>query len=393
MVGLPTELAIVVAVKEEKGKIYVKLLKTKLAGSKNVDIEHLPWIQLESALSQLGISTSGGAPDLGQIARVMDVSGQIGTELLNIVSFLNYTVSASTEIKGLPNSQQILGIVDELKKITRDVNLPPNLQETINEAGAKVVEAIEKGQHYLAALNGLNVTGAQAQLAGVVIPQLKNMTTALTPFAGIITGNITSLLPGTNFDLGNLLNILPDELKKELFKNMPKDVQTTLNSYLALTQDYQVGNFGGAISGMRVNLEVFLPNVVNMLKDVTSSDELITKLQDIMSDTTLFGLDQLQALTSLIPTSFGNLSLNIGADGSITIDTGGLTDLLNSFTSQLSGVLSSSGSILDTISNFQDMIQRMKEEVGNQVKTTVTSSTSTAAYRAAVSKGSGGYQA
>ena len=381
-----TELAAVVGVKVENGKIYVQLLKTKLIGSKNVDKEHLPWIPLESAMSQFGISTSPGAPDLGQLARIMVSIGQGSTGAANILSFLNYTVSASSKIGGLPNSKSIYDLIDQLKQQTRDVNLPPNLKESINEAGAKVVEVIEKGLHSLSVLNGLNVTGAQAQLAGVVIPQLKNLTTALTPFAAIMSGNITSLLPGANFNLGNLLNILPDALKEELFKNMPKELQGTLNSYLSLVQDYQVGNFGGAISGMRVNLEVFLPNVVNALKNVQTPDELIDALQNVMSDTSLFGLDQLQSLTSLIPTSFGNLSLSIGADGSVSIDTSAMTSLLSGLTSQLSGTLSAAGSLLDSVQDFGGMIQRMGD-TGDLVKATVQAATkSSAAFQAAVGR-------
>lgn len=249
-------------------------------------------------------------------------------------------------------------------KLQSEIRIPPDLQQKVNEAGAVVIEKIEKDLHSLSLLNNINVHGAVGTLSGVMIPQLKNISTALDQAATVLTSDIMSQIPGVNFSIGNLMNIIPSDLLDEVFKAMPQDVGDAFNNIMKLTQNLELGNFGGSMPANRINLEVFIPQAVDLLKGVKNISELMTALNKLMTDKTIAGLDSLISTPINIGGLFGDFSMNIDGNGNLTFDiSDSLLNSLQSFTKQLGGLTSTAGSLMDQVNNLSEMIGRHAPEV------------------------------
>ena len=199
---------------------------------------------------------------------------------------------------------------------------PPTIKQIVGKDGASIFEMIEKNiEHSLSLLNGLSSTGAQWAIAGLKEDAVQQISTALDAFQNILTTDILSQLPGQVFQMSNLLNEMPQKLQDEMFKNMPANVQAGMKNAFQMMQTSIPSNLGGMMSAGRINPEVFFQNVVNEMKDVKTSGEMMSKLQQINGNDLLKGMDQFQDALVEIEGAFGNIFQKISTDatGKITV--------------------------------------------------------------------------
>ena len=219
----------------------------------------------------------------------------------------------------------------------------------------KVSKEIENA---LSRLIGFASHGGQAIFQQNLIPQLRNIDTALQSFSSLFTADIAALLPGSVFSLGQLGNLLTDAMKKEIFDAIPKDVGQALNTLLN-----NIKSTEGDINGKRVNLPVFLANVVAELKESKTVEELIEKFIKIMDDESLSGMDLLDNVETIISGGFGDITLNIDALGNITETlSDAASQALSLFSSSLGGLPAVNGSLFDQVENLAGMIGRRPRE-------------------------------
>lgn len=334
---------------------------------KGVKDEHLPFVPAEYPAGLLGAVTSFGALDKGQLVRIRKDSGQGGTGFGTIRSVYQPVIRTQTGLPGNKDLSAELGAA--YKQLERAIR-STNLQKVLNGNGVEVVKLIEKELFKFADTAGIVSNAAMAQLNGVIIPQLTQMSTALDASTAKITSDMMSKLPGTSFSMANLLNLMPDVLQKELFKVLPGNIADALKTTTNLMTNFDVGAFGGAISGMRVNLDVFMPNAVALLKDVKSVEEMFGALNKLMTDPSLSGLDALGDTFEDIVGAFGSMQMKLGADGKITFTPSEeMTKALDAFSSALSNFKSGEGQLFDTVNDLSATLQRLQPELTTAMNT------------------------
>lgn len=297
------------------GQILYKVRIPRKQGA-NVSDDHLAWIPSENSVS--GSMSSVPALDKGQAVIVRQNPGDGGTSRGVIAGVLNNKESKDTQLPGskpLPGgNQNVSGYKDQQRG--KPVRLPPDVQESGDPVVAKPVE---KGPWSLAKADGLINSLTSSPIFGSRVPQVQNVSTALDQAEAVLTSAMIGSLPGMNFSIGNLLSDMPAVLKDELFKALPDGVGEQLENIMSMVRSYSPSSGGGSTAGSRVNPEVFFANAVNILKNVKNSDDIIKALQQIDSDPSITGMDQLSSVINTIQTPFGALDQVISPDGAISI--------------------------------------------------------------------------
>lgn len=357
-----TEQAYIVDHKElPSGQILYKVRVPRKQGN-NVPDEHLAWIPAENSI--FGAMTSVAALDKGQMVTVRKNPGDGGTSRGVITGVLNNKESKNPQLSG---SDPLPGANDRVKTYKeqdrgKPVKLPPDVKEEGDPVVAKVQE---KGTWNLAKADGLINSVTSSPIFGSRVPQIQNLSTALDQAEAILTSSMLSGLPGMNFSIGNLLNMMPAQLKDELFKALPNDVGEQLESIMGLVRSYSTAGAGGSSAGKKVNPEVFFVKAVEILKTVKNSDDIIQALQKIDSDDSITGMDLLEPIISKIQTPFGELEQIISPLGDITtIKSEAMQAAEKAFGTALGGV-----NVLQSISDkLGPMLDRFAPEARQKFK-------------------------
>ena len=224
-------------------------------------------------------------------------------------------------MKGNKNLNTFLTALTEAFATELNINIPPNVKETV-EGGTRIRQITEKGQrHKYDLLKGIPSHGASYNLAGMPLKQITNVSTATQSFSNILTGSMLSSLPGANFSVGSILSSLSSSLADELLSSLPPELAQGMQSMFNLMQTMEVSEGGGFATAGKVDPTTYLANAMSLLKGNQSLGEVITNIQRLQYDTSLFGLDKLASTPFTIPTAFGDITMNLSATGAIQMVT------------------------------------------------------------------------
>jgi hypothetical protein len=277
--------------------------------------EHLGYSQMLMPPNQSGATEFNGVPDLGQ-AVVCLKSGPPGASDLLILGCLpEYQLPGGQA--GNRDVKQSVPIYANAVKEAIEVLIPPQIREVIRD-GARIREIVEKGQkHKHELLKGIPSHGAIYSLAGVSQKQLTNISTATQAFSNILTSSMMSALPGNVFSIGNLLNSLTSSALDELLSSMPPAIALGTQSLFNLMQTIETVESGGFNTMGKVDPATYIANAVNLLKGNQSLGEVVSNLQRMQVDTSLFGVEKLGNATFDIPTAFGVTKMILSPTGEI----------------------------------------------------------------------------
>ena len=285
----------------------------------NVKKEHCGFSTVVMPPNQAGASQFNGVVTPGQALWCRKV-GPPGDSTLVVVGSMP-TSRQDGGMKGNRNLNTFLNAMAEAFATTINVNIPPNVKETMS-GGTRIRQIQEKGQlHNHNLLKGIPSHGASYNLAGMPLKQITSVSTATQSFSNILTGSMLSALPGANFSVGSILSSLTSSVADELLSSLPPELAQGMQSMFTLMQTMEVSEGGGFATSGKVDPTTYLANAVSLLKGNQSLGEVIGNLQRLQSDTSLFGLDKLTATPFTIPTAFGDISMSLSATGAIQITT------------------------------------------------------------------------
>ena len=195
-------------------------------------------------------------------------------------------------------------------------NKPPNVKEQ-KEKGALIRKIEEQGEHYLDLLKGIPTHGAIAPLAGMKLPKVSNIPTAIQEFSSLINGGMMSQIQSMAMSVGGMLSKLSSssDHMNTITKDMPPNIQQAFKSMVGLSQTVQVADAPGTITGTRVHEETFLTNAAGLIGQAKTISDLVHAMETMMYDTSLHGHDKLDDITIETETAFGNTQLIIRANG------------------------------------------------------------------------------
>jgi hypothetical protein len=347
---------------ENEGQILYKVRVPNLWGP-NVPDEHLQYCTAEMPPSLGGATTSGGALDKGQMVRIKVDHGQGPSGQFTIRSTYHSTMRSNSE---MPGNFSWTKLYQYLSELPRDgVKVPPDVRKKINEKGVEVLEIIEKGEFHLRDLLGIATHGTQSPLNGLKIPQLKSVTTALDPSESVLTSNIISKLPGTQFSLPDMFDLLGRNLTKELMDSLPELVRDALMSTMVLAQNYSDPN---SLSAIRINPAVFPLKIMELLKGTDNVTDLLKKLNELFRDSSNWGLDSLPQISETISGLFGDINLKVLSNGSVMMtQSDGYQNAMKAFNSFLGNFDNAEGTVFDTMKDFSGVVKRLQPEVSQKI--------------------------
>ena len=269
--------------------------------------------------SQGGATSFNGCPDPGQAMLCMK-SGPPGDSSLIVLG----SIPTNRQDGGQPGNKNLntfLKALVEAFSTELNINTPPNVKETMS-GGTRIRQIQEKGQkHKHDLLKGMQSHGASYNLAGMPLKQITGVSSATQSFSNILTGSMLSALPGTNFSVSNILTSLTSSVADELLSSLKPELAQGMQNMFSLMQSMEISESGGFSTSGQVDPTTYLNNAVSLLKGNQSLGEVISNMQRLQSDTSLFGLDKLAATPFEIPTAFGSISMSLSATGAVQITT------------------------------------------------------------------------
>jgi hypothetical protein len=256
--------------------------------------EHLAFSTLAQSPQKQSQTSFPGVLDPGSLVYVMKRPGDNQVVILGVANDLHNTENRT------PGNIDLLGhsFFKDLMKKTIKVNIPPDIEEG-EDRGAKVRKIKEKDQEWSHdLLKGLPTHGALFSLAGFRLPEVKDVPTAKTHHNEILTEDMLKNLPGQVMSLGKMFKGLFGNkgMSGAAMGGLSPQMQNAVQSFGNLSQtmeDNEYGSFG--VSG-RVDANTYMNNAVSLISQVTTVDDLVTVMNRLQYDETLFGQENLDCL-------------------------------------------------------------------------------------------------
>lgn len=305
----------------------------------------------------------GGPPKPGQGVFVSFDPGYSGTTFAGtIIGVLQDDTNTNQEVKG---NIGIRGFDLVRKALAEKLPINSKAKAGSGEAGSKPTE--EAGEKYFHDLvKGIPNSATLWPIAGMKIPQVNSIETAIQAFSAIMPASALAGLAGQALSMGNLFSNMPSAIKDQLFKALPKELGESLNTMINLMPEIEPSG----LSGIRVNPEVFYANALEMLTQCRDIDDLIKCIIDLMTNADLHGADTLPNITVEIDTPFGkaNVEFDIRGNGTEKNDDT-VSKLISAFTSLLTnssggfpGALIDKNMWTQSSQVMGDMMKRLKPE-------------------------------
>ena len=270
-------------------------MKSPAIHGENVPLDHL-------ALSGGGLPMTGGAqctfhgvPDAGSFGLAHHETGRSDMYGGSIpFGFVNSSDA------GTPGNFGLLQAFLSFASMFDGRMSPPSYYET-NEGGAVIRKIREKGPYNYNMTQGIPTHTAMPQIAGIRLPALKGIPTALQAASGMLSGDMLSNLPGVIMGIGQIVaGIMANkQTRSQVTQNYSPQMINAITSIGNLSQSGDHLNAGGYVSGIRVDQDVFTQNAVNLLQDCNTVADLLNCVEELSSNTSYHGMGALDLALDL----------------------------------------------------------------------------------------------
>lgn len=278
---------------------------------KDVNVKHLAYSPRLMSPTRAAQQEFPGGLDPGSLVVAMKDTGSNQCQIIGLANDLNN------------NDQTIEGNMSLLQNIAMyltmniQVQPPPEAYETV-EGGARVRRIREKGQLWNHGMTkGLPTHGAMYNMAGMTIPKVASVATAVQSFDNLISASMMGNLPGAVMSLGVLLSSILNNKNnsKKLYGGMNPSTIAAFNSMSYLIQSVEQKEGAGFMTGTRVNSDVYTANAIGLLGQATGIAGLVNTFQRLQYDTSLFGLGSLAPVITPLVTSSGTVYRSYSPSG------------------------------------------------------------------------------
>ena len=276
--------------------------------------EKLAWSPVFSGPNERGRNYM---PEIGQPVVIDDshtMAGPSGSNFFPVIATYNPAMNQQGGLQGNLDLMRLFKpFLDSLKN---NVRLPPKAKET---GKPTTRQRQESGDFKYSSTKGMPAHVSIAQTFGMILPQVKNISTAIDQFTGVLTPGLLGAFPG--LPLGNMLSSLSSNaLFQAALGKLPTEVQQAFQSVQAFSRSVQGGSSYGFSLGSLVDEVTFVNNAVNLLSNIKDPVELFAALQELQSDSTLHGCEKLQD-TVIYLNNFNTIDANTTNTNSIEIET------------------------------------------------------------------------
>lgn len=291
----------------QSGKCYVYLPSQY---SNDYKLEDLVLMGGLSTADKSGTCTSSGPAEPGTMVMVRKNAGHAGTPHGYITGIVKEDTNTNQTVKGNMNIRSHKLIAQAFAQ-----ELPINSKAKAGKGPANSKPPEEVGPKYKHDLvKGIPSSSTLWPIAGMKIPQSKNINTATQAFNNIMSPDVLSKLPGMGLSMGNLFNMMPAELKNQLFSALPDGLGETLETMINLIPEISPDAGNGTV----INPEVFFPKAVEVLSKCRDTTDLIDCIMDLMTNSEYHGADTLPSVSIKVDTPFGEIDMSFDVMGTAT---------------------------------------------------------------------------
>lgn len=278
-------------------------------------------------------------PDPGSFVYCLKTTGRSDAVIIGQASD---AVNPTTSTAGNMNLYMMNPYLQEAYNRVLEMYPLPDYQEK-KKRGALIREVKEKSKQYShSLLQGLPSQASLYQMAMITQQSVKNIETAKEHFANILGSNILSQLGGSVMSLGKMMGNLSNKDKKKIKEDMPPEVQAALESMAFLLPNIETSGGGFYATDAKVNEDVFMTNAVDLLSQCRSVSDICAVLSRVQTDTTLYGLEELDDIVMEYTTPFGGVTQYISANGDLWVANSNTTNATSNSKSSFSSFMSSS---------------------------------------------------
>lgn len=268
---------------------------------KDVDVKHLAFSPRLMSPTRSSQQEFPGGIDPGTLVVAMKDTGSNQCQIIGLANDINN------------NDQTIAGNMSLLQGIAQYLTMniqvrPPPTAVDANVNGAQIRQIQEKGELWNHGMTrGLPTHAATYNLAGMRLPQVSSVSTALQSYDNLITSSMLGNLPGIALSLGTLVSSILNtkSTMKTLNKNMTGPTMMAFQSMSYLLQSVEQKESAGFMTGTRVNQDVYTKNAISLIGQATGVSDMVHVFQRLQYDRSLFGLDSLAPVISAIAGSNG----------------------------------------------------------------------------------------
>jgi hypothetical protein len=268
---------------------------------KDVDVKHLAFSPRLMSPTRGSQQEFPGGLDPGTLVVAMKDTGSNQCQIIGLANDINN------------NDQTIAGNMSLLQGIAQYLTMniqvrPPPTTVDANVNGAQIRQIQEKGELWNHGMTrGLPTHAATYNLAGMRLPQVSSVSTALQSYDNLITSSMLGNLPGIALSLGTLVSSILNTKNsmKTLNKNMTGPTMMAFQSMSYLLQSVEQKESAGFMTGTRVNQDVYTKNAISLIGQATGVSDMVHVFQRLQYDSSLFGLDSLAPVISAIAGSNG----------------------------------------------------------------------------------------
>lgn len=295
--------------------------------SNDVKLEDLPLIPRLGSGGNEGTTFFGGPPEDGCQVIIRRYNG-VGSGFGYIVGVVK---DDTNNWQSAPGNLNIRAHKLIQEALTRKHKINSKAKAGSGEAGSKPTEEAG-GKYFHDLVKGIPNSSTLWPIAGMKIPQVNSIETAVQSFSAIMPVGAIAGLAGQALSMGNLFSNMPSVIKDKIFDALPNELGEALETMINVMPEITPSG----LSGTRVNPEVFYANAAEMLTKCRDIDDLIKCITDLMTDTSLHGADTLPNITVEIDTPFGKANVEFDITGNGTESAASeVLDLVNKFSSLL----------------------------------------------------------
>lgn len=278
---------------------------------KDVNVKDLAFSPLLRSPDRSTQQSTPGGLDPGSLVVAMKDTGSNQCQIIGLANDFN---NRDSRIGG---NIDLLQAIQKFFSLSVKVNIPPNITDG-TRSGARIKKIQEKGQeHNHDLLRGLPTHGALFPMAGTIIQQLMNIPTAKQAFNDILTPELAAALPGIAMTIGKMFSMFSPQLLRSINNAIPKEVGYAMSSMSNLIQNVESTEGGGFTTNNRVDEATFMTNAEKLLKQCTNFSDMVSCMQRLQCDETLYGRENLKPSTFTTMTPFGPVTNVMSPDGSI----------------------------------------------------------------------------
>lgn len=208
--------------------------------------------------------------------------------------------TGTNETSDSPGNLNLMGQLQQFFEMSGGRSRPPKFKETQKD-GAKIREIQELGSWAYNLTKGIPTHAAMAEIAGIKLPQIKNIPTALQHFSSILDGAGAQNIQGSSMSIGS---VLPQVLtNSNNYMTITKDKEPAIvqafESLAALSQHGEVIELGETVTGVRVQPEFFANACVHMFKQCETIADILNSMVELTCNTAHHGMPENDLILTL----------------------------------------------------------------------------------------------